>query len=98
MKRVFSLATEAKADLVDALASYDLAEGDVAARFAAAVRDALIELERRPDAYPVTFGRLRRLPVEGFPYGIFYRLSATRVHVAGILHGRRDMRILRGRK
>ena len=98
MKRVFSLAAEAKADLLDALASYDKADGAVATRFAAAVAAGLVELERRPDAYPVTYGRLRRLPVEGFPYGIFYRVTSTRVHVAGILHGRRDLSVLRRRK
>jgi plasmid stabilization system protein ParE len=60
-----------------------------AERFLEAVDAALKAIESAPKRQPVIRGRLRRLLLKGFPYGVYYKVYPKVISVVGVIHGRR---------
>lgn len=93
MKRVRLLAG-AQRDLAEAVAFYRERDERIVARFVAAIDRNLEVIAEHPERAPVAIGTkgptsYRRLKVQGFPFGLLYRLRDDAVEVVAVAHERR---------
>jgi len=88
---------EAKADVLEAADWYDQRSWGLGYRWFQAVESTLSRLRDTPDGPAPLFGNVRRWTVDGFPFGIFYRIREDQIEVLAVLHGRRHARILKSR-
>lgn len=49
----------------------------------------MVEIGRDPEHFPVVHGRLRRLLLQRFPYGVYFKVYARSISVVGVIHGYR---------
>lgn len=49
-----------------------------------------------PHSFPIVYRTLRRIVLRRFPYLVYFRHETDLVQVFGVLHGRRDRKILAG--
>ena len=82
----------ARAEFESALEWYASHAPDAAEEFAAQFEVALRLIEEAPERNRVVSGRLRRLLVRRFPYGVYYKVFPHVISVVGVIHGRRDPR------
>jgi plasmid stabilization system protein ParE len=61
------------------------------------VDDAFERLVEAPSSLPAAYRDLRRLVLPRFPYVIYFRMVEDMIQVFGVMHGRRDLRVLRRR-
>jgi hypothetical protein len=52
-------------------------------------RLAQAEIARDPERFPVVHGRLRRMLLQRFPYGEYFKTYAQTISVVGVIHGHR---------
>lgn len=78
--------------LEEAALWYAAREANLAERFIRAAEDAIRVLGREPSRCRVRFEDVRKLNLQGFPYGVFYFISGEVVHVRAVLHAARDHR------
>ena len=79
----------ARAEL-DAAFEWYLARSPVAAHeFLEAVDDAMTRIQEAPEQHAVVFGRLRRVLLRRFPYGVYYKVYPSTISVVGVIHGHR---------
>ena len=76
----------AEHELDEAVAFYDAQVPGLGARYRAAVREALSQIERFPKAGTRLSRRTRRRLVNRFPYGIVYRHTDDGIFVVAIAH------------
>ena len=81
----------------DANSDVDLAHGwyetqrpGLGTTFVAAVGTAVGSVERYPEAYPVVYRGVRRVPLERFPFCLYYRVEPERSVVLACVHAARD--------
>ena len=79
----------ARAEIVAALEWYLERSPRAAERFLEAVDVAMRRIEEEPKRYQVIRGRLRRVLLEAFPYGVFYKVYPSVISVVGVIHGSR---------
>jgi plasmid stabilization system protein ParE len=60
-----------------------------AARFLEAVDEAMRLIEEAPERHPIIRGRLRRVLLRQFPYGVYCKIYPTTISVVGVIHGHR---------
>lgn len=87
----------AETELAEALAWYAARSNGTARRFLTRAEFILEQITEAPDLFPQVGLNLRRAPVGGFPYAIYYGRIASTVVVVGIVHGKRDPRTWRSR-
>ncbi len=46
-------------------------------------------IQADPERYPVIRGRLRRVLLRRFPYGVYYKVYPSSISVVGVIHGHR---------
>lgn len=79
----------ARAEIEEAFAWY-LARSPVAAeQFVVAVDEAIAEIERDPERNRIIHGRLRRVLLAHYPYGVYYKVYSHMISVVGVIHERR---------
>jgi plasmid stabilization system protein ParE len=61
------------------------------------VDGAFERLMEAPSSFPVAYRDLRRLVLRRFPYVVYFRQDENIVQVFGVMHGRRELRVLRQR-
>lgn len=61
------------------------------------VDDAFERLVEAPSSLPAAYRDLRRLVLPRFPYVIYFRMVEDMIQVFGVMHGRRDPRVLHRR-
>ena len=93
VKRIQVLAG-AQRDLGEAVAFYRARDERIVARFVAVVDDHLELIAEHPARAPIATGtkgptEYRRLKVQGFPFGILYRVHDDTVEVVAVAHERR---------
>ncbi len=93
MKRIQVLAS-AQRDLAEAAGFYKAHDERIAARFVATIDHHLEIIAEHPERAPVAIGTkgptpYRRLKVQGFPFGVLYRLRDDTVEVVAVAHERR---------
>ena len=79
----------ARAEILAAFEWYLERSPAAAERFLAAVDDAMRRIEEAPERYPLIRGRLRRVLLERFPYGVYYKVYPSVISVVGVIHGHR---------
>ncbi len=79
----------AAADIDEAFLWYERQQAGLGDEFLTAVQSALENIAAHPTRYPVVHRETRRVLVQRFPYGIFYRVYGE-VVVVVCMHGRRD--------
>ena len=86
-------------DLQDALDWYDSQSSGLEQRFSKEINDRLAFITQHPEASPVRAENFRGAQLKKFPYTIYYEfdeIQAT-IHVAAVLHDKRDRKILKKR-
>jgi plasmid stabilization system protein ParE len=79
----------AQDEIVEAFEWYRERSVSAAGDFLAEVDRAMSEIERDPEHFPVVHGRLRRMLLQRFPYGVYFKLYARSISVVGVIHGHR---------
>jgi hypothetical protein len=51
--------------------------------------EAIRLIEEEPERHPVIRGRLRRVLLRRFPYGVYYKIYPSTISVVGVIHGHR---------
>jgi len=88
---------EAEADAAAAVAWYEARSVDAAIAFLEAFREAAIRALEQPLSYEVRERGLRRVPLQRFPYGLYFLVADDSVVVVACFHARRDPVVLTGR-
>jgi plasmid stabilization system protein ParE len=83
---------EAEEDLADARAWYERKREGLGERFVLAVEAALDHIRRAPQGATEVYPEVRRVVVQRFPYGVFYRIDPDQIAVLAVYHSRRDPR------
>jgi len=81
---------EAMAELFEAVDWYESRALGLGTEFLRSLDASLAAIQRRPLAYPIVFGRLRRAVLRRFPYSVIYDLSGDEILIVACIHGRRD--------
>lgn len=87
----------AEADMLEAFNWYEDRRAGLGDEFLEELNRAFDRITETPEAFPKTYRELRRLIVHRFPYAMYFLETDDVVRVYGVLHGRRDRRILRRR-
>ncbi|HEU4405310.1 MAG TPA: type II toxin-antitoxin system RelE/ParE family toxin [Polyangiaceae bacterium] len=96
--RALAFTPEAEREAREAFLWYWQRDERAGLRFEAALTAALDRAAEAPEQGPVLEAGVRRLLVEGFPYGVLYAVEAERVVVLAIMHLRRRPGYWRGRR
>ena len=88
VKRRIVFRAQAKSDLIEALDWYR--GSGVAADFFRAFEAALNAIQDNPFQYQVIEKKIRRAPLQHFPYGIMYSVADEELTILTCFHGRRD--------
>lgn len=81
----------AKLDIRHAALWYERQRNGLDAEFLEQIQAALDRVSRTGDVMPVMYAGLRRMYVDRFPYGIFYKVVAGRAVVHAVLHNRQSL-------
>ena len=87
----------AEGDFIDAFRWYESRRAGLGNFFMDEVDVAFERVSETPNSFPLAYGELRRLVMQRFPYIIYFRQVEDVVQVVGVMHGRRDRRVLRRR-
>lgn len=79
----------ARAEIAAAFDWYLRRSPAAAAQFLEAMDQAMRLIEEAPEGHPVTRGRLRRVLLRGFPYGVYFKVYPSTISIVGVIHGRR---------
>src|ERR1041384_2841743 len=89
MKRRIILSPDVEADIASAIAWYQRIELTLGSRFKAQTHATLKRIARFPYQFPLINGRVRRAPLKGFPYAIYFSVEKEGVFVKAVSHERR---------
>ena len=86
-------------DLQNALDWYDSQSYGLEQRFSKEVNERLTFIAEHPEASPVRAENFRGTQLKKFPYTIYYDFDEVNavVHIAAVLHDKRDRKILKKR-
>jgi plasmid stabilization system protein ParE len=87
----------ADTDLFDAQAWYDRQQGELGDRFVQAIASTITVIAETPAIYPEVRPNIRKAPVQGFPYRIFYEVAADSILVIAVFHNQRSPSVWRSR-
>jgi plasmid stabilization system protein ParE len=87
----------ASADVDTAYEWYEEQRAGLGEEFLAAVDAAVASIVEYPEAYPVVHRGTRRILLEHFPYGLYYRLADQQVLIVACMHAARDPKVWRSR-
>jgi plasmid stabilization system protein ParE len=97
MNRPLEFTDLALRDVAKAYAWYEAQHAGLGAEFMAAVEAQLELIAAHPIHFPVVGRDARRALVARFPYSIPFREEGDQIVVLGVLHNRRDPRVLQRR-
>jgi len=81
------LTTEALADLREAAVWFDEQAPGWGERFTLAIDELLPVIAERPGSFPKVYRNLRRARPKQFgKYGVFFRVTESKIYVVGIIH------------
>jgi plasmid stabilization system protein ParE len=80
---------QARTEITEILAWYHERSPEAAASFLLELEDAMQRISDAPAQFPVVRGRLRRVLLPRFPYGVYFKVFASGVSVVGVIHGHR---------
>ncbi len=91
------LTPEAKADVAEARRWYRKRRAGLDTRFLDALGVCLDSISAHPERGAIVEGRIRRVLMRGFPYGVFYVVYSNEAIVVACLHGARSPQVWRRR-
>lgn len=94
---ILVLRHEAEADILEAFRWYESKRVGLGEDFVDEVDAAFVRVTEVPGSFPIVYRGLRRVVLRRFPYLVYFRHEEDLVQVFGVLHGRRDRKILRRR-
>ena len=98
MSRVVRFHPQAEAELEAALVWYGDLHPELAARLLASVESSVARLAEHPALGSPRAEGVMRLPLQGFPYIIYYRDTGEALRVLAVAHSRRRPGLWRGRR
>lgn len=81
----------AKQDLRRAAAWYEDKSVGLGRDFLACVQRSLQVLGERGDVLPLAYRHFRRIWIDRFPYGVFFRVAGDELVVIAVLHNRQSL-------
>jgi len=99
MKYIVLILTEAEHYIDEAFIWDELNQIGLGKRFYESVDKSVHFISERPLCCAEIYKGLRRFVIKKFPFGIYYRvnLENREIHIAGVIHFRRNSKILRKR-
>ena len=88
---------QARSDILEARSWYDREARNVGDRFLHTLNARLTALLAAPALWPDLGEGVRRAPVKGFPYSVYYTVDRYRLTVIAVTHHRRDPVVWRRR-
>jgi toxin ParE1/3/4 len=88
---------EARDDIDEAYASYELRQASLGDRFLGALADRIAVIEGNPKLYGEVLPGIRAALLRKFPYVVYYRDRPTQVIIIAVRHGRDDPAIWQSR-
>jgi len=82
----------ARAEILEARDWYEAQQRHLAHQFDSDLDAVVLRISENPRQFRVVSNTVRRALLRQFPYGVFFRILADRVHVIAYLHTRRDPR------
>jgi plasmid stabilization system protein ParE len=86
------LLPKARAEALEAYHWYEEQRAGLGDAFRDELDEAIERIGRTPLASQTVHKDLRRVLLDRFPYGVFYRVLPGRIAVVGVIHGRRSPR------
>jgi toxin ParE1/3/4 len=83
------LLPEAREDVLEAFGWYEKERRGLGKVFRAALNQAIRRIRTTPFAAQIVYRDLRRVIVQRFPYGVFYRVMPQAIVVVAVVHGHR---------
>lgn len=91
---ILVLRDEAEADILEAFRRYESKRVGLGGDFMAELDAAFERALEAPHTFPIVHRTLRRSALRRFPYLVYFRHETDAVQVFGVLHGRRDRKLL----
>ena len=85
-------------DIDEAYLWYESQGAGLGENFLISLRTAVERIARDPEQAPVIHRNTRRILLDRFPYGVFYRLYGDTVVIVACMHARRDPRKWKARR
>ena len=82
----YGFQSEARAEFLDAIRYYQAQQRGLGDRFLEAVGEAVQRIRERPLLYQEIEADIRQCLVEGFPYGLIYRLKNEQIEILAVMH------------
>lgn len=79
----------ARAEIVAAFEWYLARSPAAAQRFLGEIDEAMRVIEEAPERQSIIRGRLRRVLLRRFPYGVYYKVFPSTISIVGVIHGHR---------
>ena len=92
MKFILSIRPEAEEDIKEAYSYYQQCQTGLGNDFIASVESALINITENPEVYQKVYRDFRRVLIEHFPFGVFYKMYGNKVLVFAVMHTSRAPR------
>ena len=92
MKFILSIRPEAEEDIKEPYSYYQQCQTGLGNDFIASVESALINITENPEVYQKVYRDFRRVLIEHFPFGVFYKMFDNKVLVFAVIHTSRAPR------
>ena len=91
--------SEAELDIDNAFIWYELDQIGLGKKFYESVDKSVHFIQNRPFSCAEIFKNVRRFIIKKFPYGIYYKVNIENreIQIIGIIHFKRNLKILRKR-
>ncbi len=90
MKYTLTIREEAESDIADVFQYYEDYRAGLGHDFLLCVDAAIAKIKRSPGIYKKIYKNLRRIPIERFPYRIFFLIIDQNIIVTAVFHVRKD--------
>ena len=87
----------AEDEMVDSVSWYNAKRAGLGDDFEHEVLAACAAAVAYPDRYPIDISDVRSIPVDRFPYSIYYKVKPDRIVVISVFHQSRNLTVWQGR-
>ena len=81
---------EARTELLESLAYYNLQQAGLGQRFLDSLIEGLNRITAHPELYRVVIGNWRQCRIPRFPYGLIYRVRNRKIEIIAVMHLHRN--------
>ena len=80
------LSSIAELQIAQAAADYENKSRQLGLRFLESIEDALLDVARHPEAFRRLRGQIRRIMLDGFPWGLLYCRVVDDIRILSLIH------------